>query len=93
LEIDTGAAVSLVLASLQKKYFQTAVVEKSDAILTTYIGKQIPVIGKISVNVRYKEQNKQLYLYMVKREEPCLMGRDWLREITLDWKKWVAYCQ
>jgi len=65
MEIDTGAAVSLVSASTQKKYFQTTVVEKSDAILTTYTGEQIPVIGKIPVNVRYKEQNKQLYLYVV----------------------------
>ena len=87
MEVDTGAAVSLVSTSIQKKYFPTKVIEAGDITLTTYTGEQIPVVGKIPVNVSYKEQNKHLYLYVVERDGPCLMGRDWLTEITLDWKR------
>ena len=51
MEVDTGAAVSLVPESVFTKYLQTLPVEKSSTILTTYTGAEIPVIGKIAVNV------------------------------------------
>lgn len=54
MEVDTGATVTLIPVSIQKKYFQTVVLEASDIILTTYTVEQIPVVGKISVNVKCK---------------------------------------
>ena len=83
MEVDTGATVSVIPISMKEKYFQTVVLEASDIILTTYTGEQIPVVGKIPVNVQYKDQTKNLYLYVVKRDRSCLMGRDWLAEIRL----------
>ena len=87
MEVDTGAAVSLISSDMQKKYLHSVALEPSEAILTTYTGEQIPIAGKILVNVQYKEQNKDLYLYVVERDGPCLMGRDWLTSIILDWKQ------
>ena len=46
MEVDTGATVSLIPISIQKQYFQTAVVEASDTILTTYTGEQIPIVTR-----------------------------------------------
>ena len=87
MEVDTGAAVYLISSAVQKKYLHTIAVEPSESVLTTYTGEQIPIAGKILVNVQYKEQNKDLYLYVVERDGPCLMGRDWLTRIILDWKQ------
>ena len=39
MEVDTGAAVSLVSTSIQKKYFPTKVIEAGDITLTTYTGE------------------------------------------------------
>ena len=78
MEVDTGAAVSLISSAVQK-YLHTIAVEPLEAVLTTYTG--------ILVNVHYKEQNKDLYLYVVEWDGPCLMGRDWLTSIILDWKQ------
>jgi len=82
MEVDTGAAVSLIPKSVFQNNFRTLVVEKSGAILTIYTGEQITVVGKMC-----DDQTKQLHLYVVKRERPCLLGRDWLEEIVLDWKQ------
>ena len=87
MEVDTGAAVSLISSDIQKKYWPSVTLEPSAAILTTYAREQIPLASKILVNVQYKEQNKDLYLYVVERDWPCLMGRDWLTNIILDWKQ------
>ena len=36
--------------------------------------------------VTYGEQKKQLTLYVSRQEGPCLLGREWLTSICLDWK-------
>ena len=36
--------------------------------------------------VTYGEQKKQLTLYVTRQEGPCLLGREWLTSIRLDWK-------
>ena len=55
MEVDTGVAVSLILSDIQKKYLHLVSLEPSEAVLTTYTGEQIPIGGKILVNVQYKE--------------------------------------
>ena len=84
MEVDTGAAVSLISSDMQKKYLHTVALEPSDAVLTTYTREQIPIASKIPMNIQY---NKDLYLYVVERDGPCLSGRDWLTSIILDWKQ------
>ena len=56
-----------------------------DPCLKTYTGQSIKVIGQITVTARYHQQEKELKLYVVKGQGPSLLGRDWLREIKLDW--------
>ena len=36
--------------------------------------------------VQYGDQKKQLTLYVTKGEGPCIMGREWLKSIRLDWR-------
>ena len=46
----------------------------------------MPVVGEMKVEVSYREQNAKLSLYVVEGQGPSLMGRDWIRQIRLDWK-------
>ena len=54
--------------------------------MRSYSGKKIPVLGKISVPVKYDNQEEVLDLIVVEENLPALFGRDWLSRIKLDWK-------
>ena len=80
MELDTGAAVSLISTITRRKLFPRCPLVKVPTILTTYTGEQIAVVGKMQVKVRYAT----LPVYVVKGDGQNLMGRSWLRAIQLD---------
>ena len=86
MELDTGAAVSLMSLSIRRRLFPRCSLVKTPVILTTCTGEQIAVVGKMQVKVRYGSQYASLPLYVVKGDGPNLMGRSWLRAIQLDWR-------
>ena len=43
------------------------------------------VMGTISVQVKYKNQTRTLSLFVVNTDGPTLLGRDWMRQLKLDW--------
>ena len=49
------------------------------------MAKEMLLLGQMSVNVRYGDYNGIHTLYVVKGSGPCLLGRDWLQNIQLDW--------
>lgn len=55
-------------------------------ILRNYSGEKIPVVGKITVSVKYENQEHILDLIIVEGNLPALFGRDWLSRIRVDWK-------
>ena len=54
--------------------------------ITDNTGKPLQVIGSYSVEVHYGNQEyRDLELTVVSGNGPCLLGRDWLQHIRLDW--------
>ena len=86
MEVDTGAAVSVISSTTRANLFHSCPLNSTSTILTTYTGDRIPVVGEMKVEVSYGEQNAKLSLYVVEGQGPSLMGRDWIRQIRLDWK-------
>ena len=87
MEVDTGAAVSLALESAVATLLSTTQLQSSNTILKTYTGEQIPVKGVMSVDVCYGQQHhRDLKLLIVQEGGPCLLGRDWLKVVKLDWR-------
>jgi hypothetical protein len=43
--------------------------------------------GELHVNVQYNNQRTNLDLYVVRKGEPPLFGREWLHHFQLNWKK------
>ena len=74
MEIDTGAAVSIMSS-------KSPTLQKTTVRLRTYMASN----GQMSVNVRYGSYNGKHTLYVIKGDGPCLLGRDWLHHIQLDW--------
>ena len=90
MELDTDASLTI----MSKKMFDSLWAEghapklnHTSTGLRTYTGEPLRVLGVAVVNVVYKEQQARLQLLVVKEQGPCLLGRNWLRVIKLDWSQ------
>ena len=85
MEIDTGAAVSLVSRSTQTALFPHAILTKPKVQLRTYTAEPISLVGKMAFEVKHNCYTGQHDLYVVEGSGPSLIGRHWLSKIRLDW--------
>ena len=85
MEVDTGAALSLVSETTYKESWPDRTLQQSSKKLYSYSGEAIPVLGSFDVCVAYKSQVATLPLLVVKRDGPSLFGRNWLNQIRLEW--------
>ena len=85
MEIDTGAALSIISSQSYKSLFPKATLQKPTIKLRTYMAKEMPALGQLTVDVKYCEYEGALTLYVVEGKGPCPLGRDWLQYIRLYW--------
>ena len=93
MELDTGAAVTIVSEKQYDNLFSNRQLKKSQVLLKTYSGEPLPVIGEVEVRVQYEQQEKDLVLTVVAGNGPCLLGRNWLQQLTLNWRQIKAVSQ
>ena len=86
MEIDTGAAVSIISKATHQKLFSEVPIKSASLCLRTYTGEHIPVVGEMVTQVKYGSQAKQLGLIVVQGEGPSLFGCNWLEHFQLNWK-------
>ena len=89
MEIDTGAAVSLISETMYRKTWkkcEAPPLQSTKTKLKTYTGEEVPVLGTIQVEVTHGSESKMLSLVIVEGEGPSLLGRDWLMVLKLDWQ-------
>ena len=86
MEIDTGAAVSIISEQTQQKHFPQATLRPTQIKLRTYTGEPMPVLGEMAVEVTYRQSTHSLTLFVVQGNGPSLLGRSWLYQVCLDWK-------
>ena len=86
MELDTGAAVSLVSEGVFQSLLPECELEPSRVPLRTYSGERMEVLGLVEVTVTYGEQRVKLPLYVVRGTGPSLFGRSWLEAIRPDWE-------
>ena len=80
--VDTGSPVSIVSADSLPGLRLTG----SRLSLRSFTGQAVPVRGEATVQVGYGGQEKQLSVVVSDQAgHRPLLGRDWLREIKLDW--------
>ena len=87
MEVDTGAAYSIISERTRQTVFADMKLRKSKILLKTYTDERIKVLGQLHVHVNYGDQKAPLVLLVVDGEGPALIGRNWLRYIRLDWKR------
>ena len=86
MEVDTGASRSTVSKNVYDAELSDYPIQPVGVILRSYSGEKIPVVGKITVPVKYELQEHILDLIVVQGNLPALFGRDWLSRIRVDWR-------
>ena len=71
MEVDTGAAVSIVPETISQKVFPKLSPSPTNVVLQTYTGDPIPLVGKVMVHVSYGTQSGRFPLYIVKGSGPA----------------------
>ena len=85
MELDTGAAVSIMTEEIVDKKFPGATVHPSTVLLKTYTGEILNVVGELPVEVQYGDQGSlSLSLVVVTGRGTRVFGRNWLRAIKFD---------
>ena len=85
MEVDTGAAVSLVSERTWMQIRGQVKLQKADVVLRAYNHMRLKVLGEAELQVQYGGRRYELLLRVVKEDGPSLIGRDWLQQIKLDW--------
>ena len=88
MELDTGASATVINETVYRQINegrQKPELQESKTVLRSYTGQEVPILGKFTGSVNYKGQNKELPVIVVKGTQPCLLGRDWLENIQIDW--------
>ena len=88
MEVDTGASVTVISEQTYRQTLKSVPkIQPSDANLHTYTGEEFKVLGLIKVPVEYSNQKATLPAIVVAGKSPNLLGRNWLKEIKLNWQQ------
>ena len=86
MELDTGAAISVISESTFTSIFKDSVtVQPSNIVLHTYLRKKLFTLGTVEVDITYETQKATLPLVIVNGEGASVFGRNWLKHIRLNW--------
>ena len=85
MEIDTGAAVSVISQKTCHTLFSDISMAKPSLCLHTYTLEPLAVLGQVEVQVKHQGYIGRKQLFIVQGNGPSLLGRDWLGDIKLDW--------
>ena len=85
MELDTGAAVSLISAATFYRLWPGRQLEESTTKLCTYSKKPLKVVGVAQVEVKHGSSVASLPLVVIEGNGPDLFGRNWLQQIRLNW--------
>ena len=87
MEIDTGAAVSVIgIEDYKSLKLNESMIKTTDIRLETYTKEAITPLGICKVKVAYRGKTYgPLDLYVIDSTATPLFGRQWLQTIKLDW--------
>ena len=85
MEVDTGAAVSVMSKTLYKQ-IQGGALESTGLQFRAYTGEVVKPEGVGRLHV-YKDQVMELPVTVIDGQVPNLLGRDWLTTLKLSWSE------
>ena len=87
MDLDTGASCSTISETVYRNDLYGYPLIDTNITLRSYMGELLPILGCAKVPVKYPGNPEMLLeLVVVQGTCPCLLGRDWLSKIKLDWE-------
>ena len=86
MELDTGSALSVMSKRDFEDMFGNKPLEKTSVTFKTYSGEMLKPLGYINAEVKYRDQNANLKLYVLNTGCHPLFGCEWLQSIQINWK-------
>lgn len=86
-QLDSGAAVSILPYNLYQRYFCKQKLSETTITLLNFSGHKIKPLGKLNLNVMYKDRNATLDFYILSGDGPALLGRDFIRKYNLGFQE------
>ena len=88
MEVDTGAAASIMSYTDYERHFKYLALRPVNKSFHAYTGTPLDIAGQVLVDVEHNDQQLTLPLLIVRAEKyaPPLLGRAWMTKIRLDWK-------
>ena len=77
--------MSILPKTLHDQQFNQWPLPSTKVKLKAYNGVQVPVCGEVWLPVVYDQQKRVLPLIVVDGDGPPLLGRNWLKELQLNW--------
>ena len=87
MEVDTGAAMSLVSGETYCRMWLQKSLQQATTMLRTYSAEYLSVCRCMNAEVVYGHQQLTLPLLVIKGNDPSLLGRDWLSQLKLNWRE------
>lgn len=85
MQVDTGAAVSLLPEHLYQRHLKSLTIHPTNIKLQSYSGQAVRALGYVMVPIKYGGKRTTLALYITDGRRTPLMGRSWLKILRLDW--------
>ncbi|XP_065078601.1 uncharacterized protein LOC135701672 [Ochlerotatus camptorhynchus] len=89
MEIDCGAAITVISFDTYKKYFKSLGVTSCNSRLVVVDGQQLNIFGEITVNASVNNVQDLVKLIILDspRNFVPLLGRNWLDRFYPNWRK------
>ena len=88
MEVDLGAALTVMgQFDFEGKFPDVEIEERPDILLRTFSGEVMRAVGVAEVDVSENGVSKKLPIVITPGNTPTLFGRNWLKQIRLDWAK------
>lgn len=87
MQIDSGAAMSVISEKLYKNCFSKYCMKKTNTQLITYDRNKITPIGLLQVKINYNNNVKNMNILVIKNGGPPLLGRDFMKIFNLGIKE------
>ena len=88
MEIDTGSRYTLIGEDVFKSLNRRPKLKACRVQLRAYTRQSIPVLGEFCTSVKHNGMTyPNLTVIVVRGNRSCLLGRDWLEVIRINWSE------
>ena len=91
MEIDTGAAFSVISKQTYTEHFSQCSLQSTKANLKTYTSESLVIHGEFTANIKYVSQALDLPIIVAGEDGPSLLGHNWFYLLRLNWNTIFNY--